>query len=700
MDFKQHPNTEFRDLRTLSEGEAAQEVEALREGIRHHDHLYYVKNAPEISDATYDTLFRRLQALEAAFPALRSDDSPTVRVGAEPVSALKKVEHVAPLLSLQAATHEQDIVAFDRFVRQQQGAAEIDYLLEPKFDGLSVELIYQNGHLETGSTRGNGEVGEDITHNLKTLRAVPLALHRKRHLPRHMAVRGEVFLRRQGFVRLNRERIQADQAPFANPRNAAAGLMRQLDPRKVAGKPLEIFFYEILQVEPGAPLSSHAETLKQLERWGLRTCPLNQACSTADPFGTLEQIRAYRKRLADQRDRLEYEIDGIVIKVDDHRLRERLGVRARSPRWAMAWKFPPREEITTLETIVVQVGRTGILTPVALLQPVDVGGVTVSRATLHNAGEVQRKDVREGDRVRIVRAGDVIPEVKERVGAPGHSRGEAFAMPEHCPACGTTVITEGAYHRCPAELACPAQRVGRIVHYASRNALDIQSLSEKTAEQLVTRQHVRDLADLYRLRVQDLQALDHFAERSAEQLHQAIQHGKRPRLDRFLFGLGIRNVGIRTARLLAEAFGTLDTLAEASRASIEAVPEIGPEIARAVHEFFAEPKNRDVLKRLQQAGVEVQPMLSDAEATPLQQQVFVFTGRLEHYTRSEAAERVEALGGRVRSSISGNTDYLVVGADPGRKLDEAQEAGVTCIDEAAFRRLIGATEGPPEHSEP
>lgn len=684
MDFKKNPDTKFTPVDKLTKKEAEKEVTALREGIAYHDHLYYVDNSPVISDATYDKLFKRLQELEEAFPELQSEDSPTVRVGAEPVSQLRKVRHTAPLLSLQAVMDEDAVESFDRFVHKEAGTKRVGYALEPKFDGLSVEIVYRDGHFDYGATRGNGEVGEDISHNLKTIGAVPLALRKPRQAPESLAVRGEVFMRRKGFLQLNKERIERGEEPFANPRNAAAGLMRQLDSRNVAHKPLDIFFYEILDMSAEAP-ATHRDMLKRLGEWGLKSSPLNKFTTS------LKQVREYHEKLAGRRDDLEYEIDGVVIKLDDHRLRDELGVRARNPRWAIAWKFAPREEITTLEDIVVQVGRTGILTPVALLQPVDVSGVTVSRATLHNEDEVHRKDVRKGDRVRIARAGDVIPEVLERVKEPGKKRGKVFHMPKHCPVCGTQVVRQGAYSVCPAELSCPAQLVGRIVHYASRNALDIEHLSDKTAKQLVDRELVHDLADLYKLSKDDLKGLEGFAEKSATQLHDAIQGSKQPRLDRFLYALGIRHVGQRTARILADELGNLDAVKNAGLARLQAITDIGDEIAHSVKDFFDQEENRDVLTRMKRAGLEVQPMPSSAKKQPLKDKVFVFTGKLQHYTRSQAKERVELLGGRATSSVSDHTDFVVVGEGTGSKLDEARRHGIKRIDESEFRRMVGET---------
>jgi DNA ligase (NAD+) len=679
MDFRKKPGTDFRPVASLDEDAAHEEARALREGIAFHDELYYVENAPAISDATYDKLFRRLQELEEAFPELATADSPTRRVGAEPVSEFRKLRHAAPMLSLNAVLEEQEVESFDRFVRRETGEKQMRYCLEPKFDGLSVELVYEGGRLARGATRGNGEIGEDISHTVRTIAAVPLRLRGTQH-PGRLAVRAEVFMSRKGFLALNRRRIERGEEPFANPRNAAAGSMRQLDPRSAADKPLDICFYEILDTDGDLP-STHRDTLKQLRAWGLKTSRLNQA-------GTLSDAAAYHRRLCAQRDELDFEIDGIILKVDERALRERLGVRERSPRWALAWKFTPREEITTLEEIVVSVGRTGILTPVALLQPVDVGGVTVSRATLHNADEVARKDVRRGDKVRIYRAGDVIPEVRERIPQPGQKRSRPFRMPENCPVCGTRVEREGAYYVCPAGLSCEAQLTGRIEHYASRDALDIDHLGTKTVLQLVRRGMVRALADLYRLRPEQLETLDGYAKRSAAQLHKAIQAARTPRLDRFLYGLGIRHAGNRVARLIAAQFGTLEAVTGATAAKIDAIPEIGPEISASVQRFFTLKENRRVLERLQEAGVKVQPMPRESASLPLDGKSFVLTGSLQGCTRKEASQRIEALGGRVTPSVSAETDYLVVGENPGSKRDDARRHRVKELDETAFEAML------------
>jgi DNA ligase (NAD+) len=681
MDFKKNPKTKFKAVEKLSEEEARREIEALREGIEYHNYLYYVKDQPRISDAVYDKLFKRLQELEEAFPPLQSDVSPTRRVGAPPADELKKVKHAEAMLSLNAGLEEEKAREFDDFVRRNTDSQKVVYVLEPKFDGLSVEVVYEEGMLKYGATRGDGERGEDISDNLKTIPTVPLHLQRREHVPSFLSTRGEVLMSKEGFQQLNRERIEKGEEPFANPRNAAAGTMRQLDSKKVAGKPLDIFFYEILKAEGGQQFSSHWEVLRQFPPWGLKTAPHNKRCSTFD------EVKQYHQELSQKRDKLDYEIDGIVIKLDDYAQRSALGIRHRSPRWAFAWKFPPKEEITTLTEIVVQVGRTGMLTPVALLEPVDVGGVTVSRATLHNEEEVEKKDVRPGDKVRIARAGDVIPEVVERIKERGKKRGKKFSMPDRCPSCGARVIKEGAYTLCSAGLSCQAQLIGRIIHYASRDAMDVEGLGEKTAKDLVEKEMVKSIADLYHLSADDLLELEGFAQKSATQLHEAIQATKKPRLDRFLYALGIRHVGQRVARVLAQKYGSLDALRRADRADLEEIDEIGPEIARSVRKFFEGKENEEVLEELAEAGVRVEDMPKPRRAR-LEGKTFVFTGKLARYTRDEAEERVEMMGGRATSSVSGETDYLVVGEDPGSKLEEAQKNDIKVIDEKEFEALV------------
>ncbi len=680
MDYKKNPETDFKAIKKLSEKAAKEQIEALREGIEYHDYLYYVKNEPEISDAAYDKLFKRLQDLEEAFPEFQSDDSPTQRVGAEPVDELKKVEHTSPMLSLNSALEEEEIENFDDFIRRNVDGRKAGYVAEPKFDGLSVEIIYRDGKFSQGSTRGDGRTGEDISENIKTIRSCPLRLRNRKKAPSSLSLRGEVFMTKSGFQEMNKKRIEQGEEPFANARNAAAGTMRRLEPKTVAEKPLDIIFYDVLSVE-GAEWSTHWEMLDKLPEWGLKTDKHNKKCSS------VKEIKEYHKNLSEVREDLDYDIDGVVIKLDDYSLREELGVRQRSPRWAIAWKFEPKEEVTVLEDIVVQVGRTGMLTPVALLQPVDVGGVTVSRATLHNEDEVKRKDVRPGDKVRIARAGDVIPEVVERVGHQGKKRAKKFSMPDKCPSCGTRVFREGAYYFCPAGLSCRPQLKAGLIHYASREVMNIDGLGEKTVKQLMDKEMVNDFADLYKLNVDDLLQLEGFAQKSARQLYNAIQNSKNPDLDRFIYALGIRHVGEHVARVLAREYGSLENLKKTDREELQKIDEIGPEIAVSIEKFFKDKKNREILDRLKDAGVKVKNMPKQKKQ-PLKGKTFVFTGELENYTRSEAEETVERLGARAASSISGNTDYLVKGRNPGSKLEQARENDVEILDEEGFEGLI------------
>ncbi len=677
--FKKNPSTRFKDIDKISKKEAEQQAEQLREALEYHNYLYYVKNDPVISDREYDKLFTRLQEIEENFPKLRTPDSPTRRVGAPPVDEFKKVEHTGTMLSLDSALEENKIKNFDDYIRRHVDSTEITYVVEPKFDGLSVEVVFENGKFSYGATRGDGITGEDISENLKTIGSIPLQL-RKSDLPDFLAVRGEVIMSRSGFQKMNRERVERGENAFANPRNAAAGIVRQLDSRKVADKPLDIFFYEILSME-GEEIRNHWEVLKKFPGWGLKTSDLNKKC---DSFA---DVKKYREKLAAEREDLDYEIDGIVIKLDNRNIREELGTRQRNPRWAMAWKFEPKKEITTLREIVVQVGRTGMLTPVALLDPVDVGGVTVSRATLHNEDEVHEKDVRPGDKVRIIRAGDVIPEVVERIKSGGKKRGSKFSMPGKCPVCGTEVVKEGAYYFCPAGLSCPAQLKSRIHHYASQEAMDIENLGEKIVNRMVDKKMLENLPDLYHLSEEDIKQLEGFAEKSAQKLYDAIQDSKNPELDRFLYALGIRHVGQHIARVLAREFKSLDKIRKADYDRLIEIPEIGPEIAETVRDFFEEDVNQEMIDNLLEAGVSVKDVKS-RKKTPLEGKTFVFTGELDNYSRSDAKKLVESLGARATSSVSGNTDYLVAGENPGSKLDDAREANVEILDEKKFQKLI------------
>jgi DNA ligase (NAD+) len=682
MDFKRDPKTKFKDVEKMNKNEAKEEIEALQEDIEYHNYLYYVKNQPKISDSTYDKLFHRLQKLEEAFPEFQSETSPTRKVGAPPVDRLKKVEHSVPMLSLNAALSEKETEEFDQFIRRNLIDKKVEYVAEPKFDGFSVEVVYRDGVFQRGSTRGDGRVGEDISENLKTIGPLILRLQKpeKQELPAFLAVRGEVFMPKKAFQEMNKQRIERGEEPFANPRNAAAGIMRQLDSKKVADKPLNIIFYEILGVG-GMAFSSHWEELGQFPKWGLKTTPYNRRCSS------VKDVKNYWEKLADQREDLDYEIDGVVIKLDDLEARDRLGTRQRSPRWALAWKFPPKEEETRMVDIVVQVGRTGMLTPVALLEPVEVGGVTVSRATLHNQDEVRKKDVRPGDKVRVARAGDVIPEVVERIRERGRRRNREFSMPEKCPVCGSDVLREGAYYFCPAGLSCQAQLVGHILHYASRDAMNIEGLGEKIVRQMVEKELVKEVADLYRLSEKDLKTLEGFADKSAKNLYESIQGAKTARLDRFLYAIGIRHVGEHVARVLAQEYRSLDNLRNAGLEELITIREVGPEIVQSLDKFFKQKENIRSLRNLFEAGVQVKEMPKSQRDLPLKGETFVFTGKLEGFSRDEARNLVERLGARVTSSVSKETDFLVAGEDPGSKLDQAKKFKVKILDEDEFKRI-------------
>ncbi|MDF0673912.1 MAG: NAD-dependent DNA ligase LigA [Nitrospira sp.] len=654
----------------------------LKNQIRHHDYLYYVKDRPEISDGEYDRLFRELVDLEEAYPELITLDSPTQRVGASPLDELGKVQHERPMLSLDSLVNPEDVLAFDLRMKRELDTDQVEYTVEPKFDGLSVEMVYDHGTFVRGSTRGDGNIGEDITINLRTIRSLPLQLQAGTY-PDHLAVRGEVYMRLSDFHALNRRMTERGDDAFANPRNAAAGSLRQLDSQITASRPLVVTCYEVMAMT-GVPPPSHWAELETLALCGLPVPHLRRRCETID------QVLAFHRETDDQRDNLPYEIDGVVVKVDRGDWQARLGMKSRSPRWAIAFKFAPRKEITEVQDIAVSVGRTGTLTPLALLKPVEVGGVTISRATLHNADEVARKDIRIGDRVRIERAGDVIPAIAERIPVSNEVRSDPFQMPPHCPICGSAVAREGAYFYCTGQAACPAQLKGAIEHFASKAALNIEGLGKKTVAQLVDHGLVKDLSDLYRLRPEQLLELEGFAERSSALLLDAIARSKNVSLDRFLMGLGIRQVGRHVAKVLAKEFGSLDAIMSADRDRFQETREIGPEISESLVSYFQESSNRRVIDQLHTLGLSIvdTPSPQNRAALFLSGKSFVFTGGLMRLTRDEAKALVERLGATVSSSVSKKTSYVVAGTDPGSKLDLAEELGVTVLDEKAFLDLI------------
>ena len=669
-----------KDLGQLSYSAARSYIDNLRREIRRHDYLYYVKDRPEISDEEYDRLFDALKRLEERFPGLRTPDSPTQRVGAKPQDKFGIVEHTAPMLSLDATREESEIRRFDERTQRSLNG-KVRYLLEEKFDGASVELVYENGILRRAVTRGDGQKGEEITENIKTIRSVPLKLSGEdRKAPKLLAVRGEVVMKIPAFEELNRKLLEAGNEPFANPRNAAAGSLRQLDSRITAERPLNVVVYEVMAVE-GVRFSTDSQALKYLEDWGLPTPRRVLEVSTAS------EILESHARLAEERDRLPYEIDGVVIKLDDLGARDKLGSTAHHPRWAIAYKFAPRGEETRIEQIAIQVGRTGVLTPVALMRPVEVGGVTISRATLHNREEVQRKDIRVGDLVRIQRAGDVIPEVVERIPESRRKREPPLKMPSKCPACGSRVVERGPYTICPNRFACPAQLKGRLKHFASKRALDIEGLGEETVSALVDRKLVCDLADLFRLKKDDLLRLEGFAERSAAKLVDAIQKSRRVELGRFLYALGIPEVGAAVARDLARHFRNLESFTKANREELQKVSGIGPTMSDAICEFFRDKRNLRAIDALLEAGLEIIETKT-AQRQPLKGKTFVFTGSLDRFSRSEAEKLVESLGGRATSSVSRQTDYVVVGSEPGDKLDQAKAQGLKTLSENRFLDLL------------
>lgn len=655
----------------------------LRETIRHHDYLYYVKDRPEISDGEYDRLFQELVELEAAHPDLVTPDSPTQRVGAAPLAELGKIQHERPMLSLDSLVNPEDVRSFDLRMKRELGVQAVEYTVEPKFDGLSVELVYDRGRFVRGSTRGDGNTGEDVTANLRTIRSLPLHLQAGADAPAHLAARAEVYMRLDDFQRLNRRMVERSEEPFANPRNAAAGSLRQLDPRITAGRPLVVTCYEIVVMDKPQPETHWAE-LDALARWGLPVPAHRRLCDAID------DVMAFHRETEAQRDQLAYEIDGIVVKVNRRDWQERLGAKSRSPRWAVAFKFPPRKEITVVQNIIVSVGRTGTLTPLALLRPVEVGGVTISRATLHNADEVARKDIRVGDTVKVERAGDVIPAIAGRVPVPNETRSEPFTMPDHCPICGSAVAREGAYFYCTGLAVCPAQLRGTIEHFASKQAMNIEGLGKKTVAQLVDRGLVKTLADLYRLTKEQVLTLEGFADRSADLLMASIERSKQVPLARFLMGLGIRQVGRHIANVLAKEFGSLDAIMAADKERLESVKEIGPEISSSLVSFFQEASNRRVIEQLRELGLSIEESAPqrDRSRLPLSGQVFVFTGGLEAFGREEAKALVEQLGGTVSSSVGKHTTYVVAGHEAGSKLDRARELGVRILNEDEFKELV------------
>jgi DNA ligase (NAD+) len=655
----------------------------LRDNIDYHNYRYYTLDDPIIPDAEYDRLLRALEALEDQYPDLVSPESPTQRVGASPAEAFGEIIHALPMLSLANAFEEQELIDFDRRVRERLEVDQVEYAAETKLDGLAISIRYENGILVSAATRGDGARGEDVTGNVRTIKAVPLRL-RGDDFPRVLEVRGEIFMTDEGFRRLNEEQARRQDKSFANPRNAAAGSLRQLDSRITAERPLSMYCYGVGDVREGWLPNTHTEILGRLKHWGLRVSPEIAAVTGVDG------CQRYYAEMQARRESLGYAIDGVVFKVNEVAEQERLGAVSRAPRWAVAYKVPAEEELTQVRAIDVQVGRTGTLTPVARLEPVQVGGVTVTNATLHNQDEVDRKDVRVGDTVVVRRAGDVIPEVARVVKDRRPRLTRRFYLPNSCPECGSEVIrNEGeAAARCSGGLYCPAQRKQAVWHFASRRAMDIEGLGEKRVDQLVDSGLVHSILDIYSLDAEQLAGLDRMGKKSAANLLAAIARSRDTTLGRFLFALGIRDVGEATAQSLAAHFGDLALLRAADEESLQEVPDVGPVVAREAASFFAESHNREVLDGLVKLIHWPAPSQAQSVDEALSDKRFVITGTLDAMSRDEAQRRLQALGAKVSGSISRKTDYLVAGANPGSKRSKAESLGVTILDEDGFLALI------------
>jgi DNA ligase (NAD+) len=662
---------------------AAERIKELSSELERHNRLYYEKDMPEITDAEYDALFKELQDLEARFPELSLPDSPTRRVGGRPLAKFSQVRHSTPMLSLENAFTQNDLTDFDERVKRFLGLAgetKISYVCEPKMDGVAVELVYEHGMLSIGSTRGDGVVGEEVTQNLKTIKDIPLRLNME-ELPELLTVRGEVYLPLAPFRKLNKEREEAGEPPFANPRNAAAGSLRQLDSKITAKRPLSIFCYAPGKFA-GITFASQSDFLASIPAWGLPVNPLIRVVSGVDA------VLAYYDEMMEKRDDLPYEIDGVVVKVDPFSMQRDLGEKSRSPRWAIAWKLPPRQATTIVNDIVPQVGRTGVITPVAHLAPVEVSGVMVARATLHNWEEMERKDIRKGDTVIVERAGDVIPAVVRVLTEKRQGTEILLPIPQSCPKCGGAVV------RIPGEvavrcvgLACPAQLLERLKHFASRRAMDIDGLGEKFLEQLISLKLVQDVADIYTLTEKDFMQFERMGKKLSENLLNAIEGSKSRELSRLIFALGIRHVGEHTAKLLASAFGSMENLAGATEEELTSIREVGPQVAASIADFFKNGENLRVIERLKRAGVS--PKVEEKRVGGrFTGKTFVFTGALTRFSRDEAKKMVEQEGGHAAGSVSKKTDYVVAGAEAGSKLEKAVQLGVRVLSEEDFLELM------------
>ena len=672
--------SEADEAKRAAESRAAE----LRELLERYNYRYHALDDPEVPDAEYDRLMLELRGIEAQYADLAAPDSPTQRVGSAPVASFGAVRHRIPMLSLDNAFSEEEVRDFDRRIRDRLPQIEsVRYSAEPKLDGLAISVRYERGVFVQGATRGDGETGEDVTQNLRTIAALPLKL-RGEGLPSVLEVRGEVFMPLAGFERFNKAALARGEKTLVNPRNAAAGSLRQLDPRMTAARPLDLFIYGLGYVEGGDLPSHHGELLQVLRRFGFKICPQSRTVESVD--GCL----GYYREMGAARAKLPYQIDGVVYKVDDIGLQRQLGFVSRAPRWAIAHKFPAEEALSTVRGIEFQIGRTGALTPVARLEPTFVGGVTVSNATLHNMDEMTRKDVRPGDTVVIRRAGDVIPEVVRVLTERRAPGAQLVELPKRCPVCGSPVVRESdqAVARCSGGRSCPAQRKEEIKHFASRRALDIQGLGDKLVEQLVDRDWVRTPADLFELTTAQIESLERMGEKSALKLHAAIAAAKLTTLPRFFYALGIRDVGEATALALAQHFGDATALEDASEEEIQRVPDVGPVVAANVRAYFDNPENKNLLRRLLASGITWPKVERRPAAGGFAGKTFVLTGTLARMTREAAREAIVGRGGKVSGSVSKKTDYLVAGADPGSKLEKARELDVEVLDEPGFLRLL------------
>ncbi|MBI4378044.1 MAG: NAD-dependent DNA ligase LigA [Nitrospinae bacterium] len=680
----------------MNEKDALKEIEKLREEINYHNYRYYTLDSPVIPDAEYDMLFKKLVKTEEIFPHLITPDSPTQRIGAIPLKEFRTISHTIPMLSLSNANTDEETKEFDeRIKRFLEIKGEIEYVAEPKIDGLAIELVYVDGIFTAGSTRGDGYIGEDVTLNLKTVKSIPLILLDKAKgkvkaevegektlpIPVRLEVRGEVFIPIKEFEKLNKLREERGEPPFANPRNAAAGSIRQLDSKITAARPLDIYCYGIGVVE-GIKFKSHWETMHALKGWGLKVNPSIKICKGID------EVIQYHRDMEEKRDEIPYELDGVVVKVNSLDLQDRLGILTRSPRWAIAYKFKARQEMTMIKEIKVGVGRTGALTPVAILEPIVVGGVTVERATLHNQDEIARKDIRIGDYVIVQRAGDVIPEVVTVIKEKRTGREKPFRLPEKCPLCNSAVIRDGAIHRCTAGLLCPAQLKEGIRHFVSKRGMNIEGLGDRHIEQFVENAVIKDVADIYSLKKEDIIKLERWGDKSVSNLLNQIENSKNRTLARLIYSLGIRQVGEHIAKILADDFDSLDELMNASYERLTEIHEIGPETAESIITFFKERHNRDVIDKLRKAGVKTEERVHKKRDLRFKGKQFVLTGTLSIFKREDAKELIESLGGRVTSTVSKKTDYIIAGIDPGSKYDKAKELKIKILNEEEFKDLL------------